>query len=90
MSERSTYLRDQAAKCLRHAMALSDVQTQAELRKLAAEYAERAADIESKEPSYGARMQGRLSVELLSIQPLERLSHPVRYVGWATRIWAKA
>ena len=32
MSERSTYLRDQAAKCLRHAMALSDVQTQAELR----------------------------------------------------------
>ncbi len=37
-------------------MALSDVQTQAELRKLAAEYAERAADIESKEPSYGARM----------------------------------
>jgi len=56
MSERSTYLRDQAAKCLRHAMALSDVQTQAELRKLAAEYAERAADIESKEPIYGARM----------------------------------
>ncbi len=49
MSERSIYLRDQAAKCLRHAIALSDVQTQAELRKLAAEYAERAAEIESKE-----------------------------------------
>ena len=46
MSERAQYFRDQAYKCLRHADALSDVQTQAELRKLAAEYAERAAHLE--------------------------------------------
>jgi hypothetical protein len=46
MSERSTYLRDQAAKCLRHADALSDARTQVELRKLADEYVERAAVLE--------------------------------------------
>jgi hypothetical protein len=44
MSERSIYLRDQAEKCLRHADAMGDVQTQTELRKLAAEYVTRAAD----------------------------------------------
>jgi hypothetical protein len=49
MSERSTYLRDQADKCQRHAAAMTDVQTQEELRKLAAEYVARAAEIESKE-----------------------------------------
>jgi hypothetical protein len=49
MSERSIYLRDQAAKCRAHATALTDVQTQVELRKLAAEYIERAAEIERKE-----------------------------------------
>jgi hypothetical protein len=49
MSDRSIYLRDQAAKCQRHANALSDVRTQVELRKLAAEYVERAVEIESKE-----------------------------------------
>ena len=38
MSERSIYLRDQADKCLRHASAMGDAYTQAELRKLAAEY----------------------------------------------------
>jgi hypothetical protein len=38
MSERSIYLRDQARKCRHHADALSDIQTQAELRKLASEY----------------------------------------------------
>ena len=38
MSERSVYLRDQACKCRRHADALSDIQTQAALRKLASEY----------------------------------------------------
>jgi hypothetical protein len=49
MSERSIYLRDQADKCRRHAIALSDPRTQEELRKLAAEYVVRADEIESKE-----------------------------------------
>ncbi|MDO9385015.1 MAG: hypothetical protein Q7T86_19385 [Hyphomicrobiaceae bacterium] len=49
MSEQSIYLRDQAAKCEAHARAIADDQTQTELRKLAAEYIVRAADIESKE-----------------------------------------
>jgi hypothetical protein len=49
MSERSMYLRDQAAKCRWHADAISDAQTQAELRNLAAEYVMKAAEIESKE-----------------------------------------
>jgi hypothetical protein len=49
MSERSIYLRDQAAKCRWHADRLGDAETQAELRKLAAQYTEQAAQIESKE-----------------------------------------
>ena len=49
MSESSIYLREQAAKCEAHARAVSDLQTQTELRKLAAEYIERAAAIESPE-----------------------------------------
>jgi hypothetical protein len=49
MSERSTYLRDQAEKCRRHASAMSDTYTQAQLRKLADEYIARATDIESKD-----------------------------------------
>ena len=49
MSERSIYLRDQAAKCRAHAAALTDVETQDQLRKLAGEYIEQAAQIESKE-----------------------------------------
>ena len=49
MSERSIYLRDQAAKCRRHADAMGDKRTQEELRKLAAEYLASAAEIESKE-----------------------------------------
>jgi hypothetical protein len=49
MSERSTYLRDQAEKCRWHARAIVDAETQAALRKLAAEYVERAVEIESKE-----------------------------------------
>jgi hypothetical protein len=49
MSERSIYLRDQADKCRAHANAISDAETQEQLRKLAAEYVERAVDIESKE-----------------------------------------
>jgi hypothetical protein len=47
MSERSTYLRDQAAKCHWHAQNLSDAKTQAELRKMADEYIEQAVEIES-------------------------------------------
>jgi hypothetical protein len=49
MSPRSAYLRDQADRCQRHATALSDTYTQAELRKLAVEYIERAAEIEAAE-----------------------------------------
>jgi hypothetical protein len=46
MSERSIYLRDQAAKCRAHATALTDVQTQTELRKLADEYTLQAVELE--------------------------------------------
>jgi hypothetical protein len=46
MSERSVYLRDQAAKCTRHAAHMSDPETQEQLRKLAAEYIERAAELD--------------------------------------------
>jgi hypothetical protein len=49
MSERSSYLRDQAAKCRWHADKLTDAETQEQLRKLAAEYIERAAMIERKD-----------------------------------------
>jgi hypothetical protein len=49
MSERSIYLRDQADKCRRHANLIGDGHTQAELRKLAAEYVERADEIEASE-----------------------------------------
>ena len=49
MSERAAYLRDQADKCRWHAKNIRDAETQAELRKLAAEYDERAVAIESKE-----------------------------------------
>jgi hypothetical protein len=48
-SERSISLRDQAAKCRWHADAISDVQTQVALRKLADEYIVQAEEIESKE-----------------------------------------
>jgi hypothetical protein len=46
VSERAIYLRDQADKCWRHANNIGDPETRAELRKLAAEYIERAAEIE--------------------------------------------
>jgi hypothetical protein len=49
MSERAAYLRNQANKCERHARAIVDAQTQEALRKLAAEYVIRAAEIESRE-----------------------------------------
>jgi hypothetical protein len=49
MSERSIYLRDQAEKCRWHASHIGDPETQAVLRKLAAEYVVRAADMEDAE-----------------------------------------
>jgi hypothetical protein len=49
MSERSIYLRNQADKCRWHADKMTDAETQAELRKLAAEYIVRAAEIEGFE-----------------------------------------
>ena len=49
MSERSIYLRDQAAKCEWHANNVGDTETQVQLRKLASEYIAEAAEIESKE-----------------------------------------
>jgi hypothetical protein len=49
MSERSVYLRDQAAKCRHHANDLDDAKTKEQLRKLADEYIERAVAIESKD-----------------------------------------
>jgi hypothetical protein len=55
MCERSTYLRDQADKCRRHAAALSDATTQQQLLILAAEYIMRAAALESEERGHGAR-----------------------------------
>jgi hypothetical protein len=48
MSERSIYLRDQAVKCRWHADNMTDLQTKAELRKLASEYDTQAGTIESK------------------------------------------
>ena len=49
MSERSIYLRDQADKCLRHARSLTDSETQAQLRKLVAEYFQHAVDLEQEQ-----------------------------------------
>jgi hypothetical protein len=49
MSDRSIYLRDQADKCLSYASQTSDPETQFQLRKLAIEYAARAAEIEGSE-----------------------------------------
>ena len=49
MSERSIYLRDQADKSLRHARGLTDSETQAQLRKLVAEYFQQAVDLEQEQ-----------------------------------------
>jgi hypothetical protein len=53
MSERSSYLRDQARKCMRHAQALNDAYTQGELRNLASQYIVEAAEIEAGERDAG-------------------------------------
>jgi hypothetical protein len=49
MSERSIYLGDQADKCRWQAKNIGYAETQEALRKLAAEYVERAVEIEGKE-----------------------------------------
>jgi len=63
MPERSVYLRDQAAKCRWHADQLTDAETQEQLRKLAAEYIERAAKIEREDQAgkinFSSRVPGR-------------------------------
>ena len=46
---RAIYLRDQADKCRWHAGLVSNAEIQAELLKLAADYIERAAVLESAE-----------------------------------------
>ena len=55
MSERSIYLRDQAAKCRWHADRMTDAGTQEHLRALAAEYNMRAVSLEREEPHNGTR-----------------------------------
>ena len=55
MSERSAYLRNKAEKCRSYAEQMGDNQTREALRKLAADYAERAEDLESKEPASASR-----------------------------------
>jgi hypothetical protein len=49
MSKRSIFLRCEADKCLLLAKAVGDAFTQEKLRALAAEYFQRAVEIESKE-----------------------------------------
>jgi hypothetical protein len=59
MSERSIYFRDQADKCQQHANMVGDARTREELRRLAAVYLARAAQIESndgREEPYTSRM----------------------------------
>jgi hypothetical protein len=56
MSDRSIYLRDQAAKCRWHANNIGDTQTQVALRKLAAVYVAEAEDIEAKAGGKGDKL----------------------------------
>jgi hypothetical protein len=49
MSERSIYLRDEAANCRWHADRMTELETQAALRLLAARYVAQAAAIEMTE-----------------------------------------
>jgi hypothetical protein len=55
MSPRSIYLRDQAAKCRWHAEQIGNTETRIELLKLADEYIEQAAEIETDEMDAGPR-----------------------------------
>jgi hypothetical protein len=65
MSPRSAHLRNQADKCLGHATALTDPHTQAELRRLAVEYIEHAAEIEAAGIE-AAEIEARAKVASLS------------------------
>jgi hypothetical protein len=58
MSERSIYLRDQAAKCKWHAENIGDAETQAQLRTLAFEYIMEATAIEAQEGDTGSLPSG--------------------------------
>jgi hypothetical protein len=49
MSPRSIYFRDQAEACWKLAILLTDAETKEQLRELAIELIERAAEIEGKE-----------------------------------------
>lgn len=49
MSRRSVYLRDQAAKCEAHAKSQTAPAVIAELRRIAAQYLERAEHLEGRE-----------------------------------------
>ena len=49
MSPRSIYFRDQADGCWQLAIQLTDAETQEQLREMAVELIERAAEIEGKE-----------------------------------------
>lgn len=60
MSRRSIDLRDQADKCQKHAINIGDAQTQEALLKLAAEYIERAASIESFEIRIAGKPKPRI------------------------------
>jgi hypothetical protein len=60
MSQRSVDLRDQADKCRRLASTVGDAQTQEELRKVADEYTERAASIETFEIRIAGRPKLRI------------------------------
>ncbi len=60
MSQRSVYLRDEADKCRQRANNLGDSQTQEALRKLAAEYIERATSIETFEIRIAGKPKPRI------------------------------
>ena len=60
MSRRSIDLRDQADKCRQHACQIGDAQTRDELRKVADEYIERAASIETFEIRMAGKQKSRI------------------------------
>jgi hypothetical protein len=74
MSARSTYLRDQAAKCEWHANNMGDNETQTRLRKLAAEYVIQADEIESKESGLTSQSSESTSGVNHGPKPRERIA----------------
>jgi hypothetical protein len=61
MSRRSIDLRAQADKCRQRANKIGDAQTQEELRKVAAEYIDRATSIESFEIIMAGKPKRRIA-----------------------------